>query len=302
MAKNLRQQLTFAVRNSFSEGRQKHNLKGSNYHDKGRSYSYQTMQNRLDLAKQFSQYIKENYPDIKRATDVSPEQYNAFLEDKKEEGVSTQTLTRYTSDLRALAREINETFFHAYDYSEEIKAPKIEEKKGVRTNKGLEKETLQKLISGTTNKNLKLGIKIGSCFGLRAEGLVKITAKDIYEKDGHYYCHVVEKGGRPREVRALSDDFARGIFNRTRNIEGPLIPIQAKSLEKAMRRQMDREGVEHPQGAFHSIRKAYAQSLYNQCRDEGMNKHETIGYVNEQLGHSKERDSDLLSHYVSNMW
>lgn len=304
MGRSLEQQLTYPVRQSFKERVQKHSLKGTkDWHSQGRSFSYQTMQNRLDSAKQFSKFMKENYPDVKMAVEVRTDHFNEFLRFKAE-NCTKATLERYASDMRALTREISVTYSRGRNFSHEIKTPQADHD-GVRSACGVTNDVVNQVYKATKNDNLKMGITLGTTFGLRSEGIVTVKQSDVFRNDaGKVCCHVTEKGGRERTVTALNDKMGENALKMAQNrSEGVLVPIQARSLEKALNRQMNALGLRSVghNGAFHDIRKGFAQNLYDKCRAEGMSKRETIQYVNVQLGHSAERDSDLLSHYVADM-
>lgn len=88
---------------------------------------------------------------------------------------------------------------------------------------------------------------------------------------------------------------------RNRGEKQLLIPTRDKSLERAVTRELKANNEHERYIGLHAARKTWAQELYNQYRQEH-SKFETVGYVNEQLGHSAERDQELLDRYVYDAW
>ena len=61
--RSIKQQITYAVRQSHTKGVSKRYEKLNNpkWQERGQSWSYQTLENRLETAKQFSKFMSENY-------------------------------------------------------------------------------------------------------------------------------------------------------------------------------------------------------------------------------------------------
>lgn len=310
MGKNrtLEQQLTYAVRQSHNTGESKRYQKKTNpeWQELGKSWSFQTMGNRLELAHAFGKWMKQEYPDVKLAREIKAEHYNTFLETHKHKW-SQATLTRYTSDLRAIQREIEHCYAKVphMDVKRQIRANKgvTDGNKNVRSSVAMKKADFDKLTE-TTNKTLKDALTLAYTFGLRSEGICTIKAEDITEKDGKVYATVTEKGGRTRTVEALREDWGKyAKQNLSDGREGRICQAKPESLQRALLREMKKTGMadQYRGEKFHKIRKLYAQELYDKYRQDHT-KRESIRLVNVALGHSAERDSDLLEKYVANIW
>ena len=308
--RSIKQQITYAVRQSHTKGVSKRYEKLNNpkWQERGQSWSYQTLENRLETAKQFSKFMNENYSDIKKANEITPEHFNSFLQDGASLGWSKATLDARASDCRAIARELDATYHISHEstpnYRVDIKPPSVAVKHPVRTNKGIESDDLKKLetsCSGTLYKALTLA----HTFGLRAEGLATVKGENIYRAaDGTVHCTITEKGGRERDITALNRELGEKAFSIAKAVSSNerILPVKADSLSRALTRQMERTGLKekYSKVSMHAVRKTFAQDCYDNYRTNHT-KHETIRYVNEQLGHGADRDVALLALYVENI-
>lgn len=305
--RTIEQQLTHAVRQSHTTGTSKRYEKKTNpeWQELGKSWSHQTMQNRLELAHAFGKFMKTEFPEIKLVRDLKAEHYNAYLEKNKERW-SSATLQRYMSDFRAIQREVEHCYANIpkMDVRHEIRAYKpSNEQMAMRTSNAMEKADFDKLTE-CTNVNLKNALTLAYTFGLRSEGICTIKAEDITEKDGKVYATVTEKGGRTRTVEALTEEMGKYVKENLADARtGRICETQPESLRRALQREMKKTGMadKYRGEKFHKIRKLYAQELYDKHRQEH-SKRESIQYVNVALGHSADRDTDLLACYVSNIW
>ena len=308
--RSIKQQITYAVRQSHTKGVSKRYEKLNNpkWQERGQSWSYQTLENRLETAKNFSKFMCENYSEIRRADEITPEHFNAYLRSGAALGWSKATLDARASDCRAIARELDTTYriIHAVlpNYKIDIKPPKVETQTFVRTNKGIEADDLKKLET-SCNDTLYKAITLAHTFGLRAEGLATIKGGNVYRaEDGNIHCIITEKGGRERDIKALNEELGENALAISKAVEKEerILPVKADSLSRALTRQMERTGLKekYPKVSMHAIRKTFAQECYDNYR-KSHTKYETIRYVNEQLGHGADRDVALLSKYVENI-
>lgn len=305
--RNIRQQLTYAVRNNTAFGESKHAEKGkglgmkSVIHD-GRSYSYCTFNARLDTAKQFSRWINNNYPDIKMAREITSEHANEFLIDKAKT-CRNATLESYASNLRALAKEINTTYKGSKIDSDEIKTV-------------LGTKTPSRTVTMHTDdfRALKDSFKADSlghralCLeeatGARVEGLTKLTPNDITilsDTRANVYIHG-EKGGRNRTVEVYGAKHVQELQHIKDIVPSGqrICGVKPDSLNRSFNRHLNKLGLKtkYELTSVHSMRKAWAQKIYDRYRLTH-SKLETVKYVNVQLGHGAERDQILLDRYVA---
>lgn len=302
MARSLIQQLNYCVHKSFNPGRSKHYDKEHHQgRDRGLIYSYETKYDRLDVVNNFGKFMKEKYPEIKMARDLQPTHFQDYLNDCKERGCTQATLTSRTSHLRALCREMA----HIYPTCEKIPEKAIKTPLAVREkirDHQMPIETRERVLE-RANGNLRTAMELSKAFGLRSQEITHVRARDIYERDGSIYCHVERgKGNRNREVQALDRERGERCLELVRGLpeQERLVPIKDKSLERSLTRELQRGGEHELHIGFHGLRKTWSQELYNDYR-ESHSKLETVIYVNEQLGHSGDRDEELLARYVADL-
>ena len=64
MGKNLKHQFIHAIEDNFKESMDKHSMKANDIRNDGKVFSYADRKNLIDVASNFSNYMKENYKDI----------------------------------------------------------------------------------------------------------------------------------------------------------------------------------------------------------------------------------------------
>lgn len=308
MAKNrsMQQQLTYVVRNTMSIGQSKHADKGLGKkgvrHD-GRSYSYATANGRLDVAKQFGKFMRDEYPEVKMAVQIKADHMNEFLQSKAG-SCSNDTLRTYSSHLRALAKEIHTTYGKDLNIRKnDIKTPESTIAP-VRTVT-MTQEDIEKIHETYyENSNGDKAMVISRCTGARAEEIVTLRKEDVFTKDGTIYVHLNGKGGRERDVKVQEREMGKRLLEIAKNTPDNerIVPIKVGSIERSLERHMKSLGMkeQYKNTGFHSMRKAWSQRTYDRYR-ETHTKKESIEYVNEQLGHGAERDVALLGRYVENI-
>lgn len=307
--RSMKQQLTYAVRSNTAIGQSKHSekskgkgMKGA-HHD-GRSYSYSTLNSRLDTAKQFGNWMKNSHPEIEMARDISADHVNEFLREKAETCRSA-TLESYASNLRALSREVNKTY-HCQSYNPvEINTPSSE-KEASRTMPMQHKDIERLKSSFKTDSVGHRAICMEQATGARVEGLTKLTAGDIriLSRDrAEVYIHG-EKGGRNRTVDVVGEEHVRELDHIKEIIpeKERICPVKPDSLNKAFNRHLKQLGLKdkYELTSTHAMRKEWAQRTYDRYR-ENHSKLESVKYTNKQLGHGAERDQVLLDRYVANV-
>ena len=112
--KNLKAQLNFAITSCFKGnsrqnggfGASKHSDMASNQKN-GKIYSWSSYHSRVDVACQFSSYVREHYPEVKEARQLTKEMAESFLLSKS----ATCTTETSTSGEAASAGGVYFFFF-----------------------------------------------------------------------------------------------------------------------------------------------------------------------------------------------
>lgn len=316
----LRQQIIQAIVHSCAFGADKNSLKTTTVSGRKilentwRIFSYAQKDALIDLASPAMRFTKQNHPEIRLVRDVTVEHWNEFLQ-LKAKSCSTATLKQYCTKIRKLERCVNHHYGVHVNWSTKLRAPASEKTPdGSRLRiQQMTNEDFEALINWAKRPEAKsvafIGWELSARFGYRVSGAARARVKDInLENTGKFgfgQIHIIEKGARHRDVdiRSKEDrEFIEEII-ADRHPDDKLVGITADSIDRHLYRAMDvlRMKDRYPVTAEHSIRKLYAQSLWYQCRAAGMTRKECIGYCNEQLGHNRTRDVQLLNLYVHDM-
>jgi len=301
MGKNLKHQFIHAIEDNFKEGMDKHSIKANDIRNDGKVFSYADRKNLIDIASNFSNYMKVNYPDIRQVKEVRAEHIQGFFNDKAKE-CSNATLKQYQAKFNKLEKVVNKT----YNINTKYKGytlPLAKENTKIRDS-SMSKEDFKKLEKAFNNSNssAKVAIQLTSRAGLRVSECTKLQGRDINLKDG--VIHVEGgKGGRNRDVPMREQD--KQYFSSLKSNVGDrerVCPVQSDSINKSIDRAMKREGIrnKYSDTSIHCIRKMYAQEEFNRCRSEGIEIKQALQRVSVLLGHGEDR-IELMRQYVLNI-
>ena len=298
MGKNLKHQFIHAIEDNFKEGMDKHSMKANNIRNDGKVFSYADRKNLIDVASNFSNYMKENYKDIRQVKDIRAEHIQSFFNCKAKE-CSNATLKQYQAKFSKLEKVVNNTYNINVRYNG-YELPLSKENTKVR-NTSMSKDDFKKLEKSfsTSKSSAKVAIQLTARVGLRVSECSKLQGRDINLKDG--VIHVEDgKGGRNRDVPIRESD--KEYFNNLKANVGDMervCPVRSDSINKAIDRAMNREGIRNKYNdtSIHCIRKMYAQNEFNRCRNEGMEIKQALQEVSILLGHGEDR-MELMRQYV----
>lgn len=310
MARSLKSQVIHAISTSFY-GDQERGISGgfgtSKHSDKisnqkaGKIYSYDCYNNRQDVAKEFCSWMKNEHPEIRRASDLTERHATEFLAKKSSE-VSTNTLTNIRSQLKGIASAINHTYQSA-DVSLDTPVMSGTTDRNVKTV-SMVKSDYVKLVDSYKDaySTGATGARVIYSSGLRASEVCTLKGSDITVKDGVATVHVANgKGGRMRDV-VITDkervDTLKDISDHF--MENRVCDIKPQSLEINISRHLNsiETDQEYKYNSCHAIRKEYAQNTYDQHKESGCSSSEAWGKTCESLGHSADRQA-LFNTYIS---
>lgn len=309
-SRSLKSQVLHAISTSFY-GDQERGIAGgfgtSKHSDKisgqkaGKIYSYSSYNNRQDVAKEFCSWMKEYHPEVKMASDLNERHSTEFLAKKSNE-VSTNTLNNIRSQLKGIGEAINHTYKSA-DVSFDTPAMSGTTDRNVKTV-SMVKSDYVKLVDSYKDaySTGAVGAKVIYSSGLRASEVCTLKGSDITVKDNTAVVHVASgKGGRMRNV-VITDkervDILRDISEHFR--ENKVCEIKPQSLEINISRHLNNieTDQEYKYNSCHSLRKEYAQDMYDQHKASGCSSSEAWGRTCESLGHSADRQA-LFNTYIS---
>ncbi|MDB2091116.1 tyrosine-type recombinase/integrase [Clostridium paraputrificum] len=294
------QQFNNAINNCFKEGMDKHADKAYNPVLTEKIYSYSAMNNLKDFAKNLSNYIKENYPYIKRIGDIKEEQLQNFLNNKNQKGCSQNTLDLYKSNLNKLEMVVNKTYSSVnWDFKNTVETPaSIKEFNGNRgVNSVISREDYNKILNYCRENKSTSGdaILLQNGLGIRVEELAQIKIRNI-DLDNNVLILDNTKGGKEL-IREMTPEVREIIQERMSIVSDKIIDVKSDSINAQLRRIEDRLGL--PRHSNHDIRRLIAQEHYDAYREEGYSKKKALEKTSKWLNHVGPREQMITKSYIT---
>ena len=317
--KNLKAQFQFAIQSCFQgNSRQSGGFGASKHSDivtgqkNAKIYSWSSYHNRVDVACQFAAYVREHYPEVREARQLTPEMAESFLLSKSG-SCTTETLDCYRSNLASLGDNINRTYSTA---RVDLRVSKVV---GTTANQPTRCKAMTDAQIAILRDSYKPGssghtaVTLASVAGCRASEIVRLKPEHIEVKSSSLATVFIRggKGNRdrtiqihdPQDVKQLADIKASAAAGER------LVPTKVGSIQKSLNRHMAKLSgssgnsmkAEFQHTGFHSIRKNYAQREYDRHR-ENHTRQESLDYVSQQLGHGAGRDLATLQRYIANIY
>ena len=297
--RSLFQQFNYAINENFKEGRDKHAEKKADPELTEKIYSYSSMNNLKDFSKNLSNFFKENNPDIKRIGDIKESNLQDFLNAKKEEGCSQNTLNMYRSNINKLEQIVNKTFnsvrWDVKDLETPISPKKIDPSRGAQNP--ISREDYNKILDYFKENKSASGdaILAQNGLGLRVEELAQIKVKNVDLEKGELKFSNT-KGGKEltKNINNIKDVLMRNMDGK--NPEDKIFNIKSGSINKQLNRVEDKLGL--TRHSTHDIRRLLAQEKYDSCREQGMSKQESLAVTSKFLNHITPRERMLTKSYI----
>ena len=140
MSNSLKHQFKEAIEGCFTPGADKHAIKrdkeqkGKNLH---RIYSYSERKNLIDIAMNFVNFLRTEFPEIRYVKHIKPKHCTAFLNSKVNDCTQT-TIVQYSYRFNKLSKIVDKYFHIHTNYSSEI--PKSDRNVEIRHRFRLELE------------------------------------------------------------------------------------------------------------------------------------------------------------------
>jgi|GEM_PF-3167091 len=267
---------------------------------------------------QMANFVKENYPATKYLTRIKSYHWNHFLETKVST-CSTKTLNLYHSYICKLELSAEQfmNLKHPLKWSEKLIRPE-----SLKTPIGellrvqqMSVKDFNKVMAYTQQKKARwskasIAFELSRRFGLRVAECADICVNNVFlNEPGKWdngYITIIGKGKRFRKIDIRTTDDRAYIVNAIDGLDpdDKIVGIDKGSINKELWRIMTFLKIKqkYPVTGIHSIRKLYSQETFRWVQKEKkMKEAEAMRYVNAQLGHSEERDSDLLAVYVKDV-
>lgn len=287
--RNLKYQFLNCIEQHFKENLNKHSIKkvGKTGNE---VFSYSQRKNLIDVASNFSNYMKENHAEIKQVKDINSQHIQEFLATKAD-NCSQKTLEQYQSQFRKLENLVNDTYKANVNYHEVIVPKSAKNGGGKLRNDMLSNENYNKLMTNSTNQNFKNALELSRAYGLRASECAKLRGSD-FKNDG---LHIVDSKGKRSRVIQYETKKQLEIKQKFEN-EERICNCRTQSLQQAFRREKLKNNIDSFSD-FHASRKAYATERFQEYRKSGLSVQQSLDRVSHQLGHNDNRN-DLMKEYI----
>lgn len=301
MARNLNGQITFAVNKCFQEGVNKHDYKAENGREMGEKiFSYSEKFRLKDMGKSLQNYIKENFPTVKRVDQIDSKVIQSFLNSKTE--CTQNTVNSYANTIFKLQNVLESTYksFNS-DWRNEVAIPSVERQSAIDrgADSVMNREDYNTILNYTIENPSQSGyaLQIQNFMGIRVEEVARIKLENI-DLDKQIIT-IKGKGGRTIDKPIPTDkiDLIKEIINKNFDVKNDrLLSIEGSSINKYLNRLEKKLGLkEH---SNHDIRRLIAQERFDSLRKEGYSQKEAVNLTSQWLSHGNNRGDMLEKSYI----
>jgi integrase len=313
LMRSLYQQQKYAINQMETFGHSRHlDKKDPNINTEDNIYSIKGAESHKDLAKNFSNFMKENYPEVRAMVDVKAKHITAFF-DAHAGAWSQKTIDSYYGKFQKIENACRRFLSKDISYMDGVEKPRSEKEK-VRV-RAMEQADFDRISSKLCEKETPTGwmaLHISARCGLRVNEAACLKGARI-----NLTKHVIEiregaKGGKPRDVPIRPQDMQFFANLKNRFGDGYLFShpdgthYRADSLNKPIRDAIHELGLndKYDRTTIHSVRKMWAGERLREeiSRLGGGTDKKTIlkawGRVEKELGHEDMFRRDLYNTYV----
>lgn len=299
--RSIKQQILYAINCHISYGQSKRAYKKDHSGaTDGKIFSIDRANALRDTAKSFSQFVKNNYPDIRMIKDIPPEAAQEYI-NAHINGWSNATACEVVSRLHMIAQQINNTFHCSVVL--DATAPKKDTARNIRTA-ALSAEDIEKLRADLKGRRTMgaCALEIGSRCGLRAKEIEHLKGNRINLDRWVIKIREGGKNGKYRDIPIRPKD--RDYFSRLKETTPPgayiTQGVKRDSLNHAIRESMKRCDIsdKYIKSAIHAIRKFYARERYREEIAAGRDRRHAWQIVQKELGHGSGFRKALFDVYI----
>lgn len=298
-------QFVVALSMNFNEGTKKHSYKKEHGRQQCKVFfSYSDYHHTVDIARAFARYVRENYPDIKHAYQITNTQVAAFLNEKNGT-CNMKTLATYVSRLNHLAHALEASDPGVREHggkSWNMPKPKDytkEEKVRDLWMPAKDREKLEEYLALASDCRGKRALQIALATGLRVHECVTLRGNGIYIDE-----RVVRgkgKGGRHYETTIREEYIELMCEFKDKYGEQIIADLKASSANSYLHACLKKCGIDSKYAAhrtgIHSIRKNVSQDLYDSQRKMGKTHIEAATIASRNLSHGRYR-TDVDRNYI----
>lgn len=316
---NIKYQINSAINDAFCPGRSKRSDKFSQNGLEWRIYSYSHKDAMHEVGKNLIDFCSKVYG-IKLLNQVEPEMIQAWI-DSKAETCNELTLKGYISNIKKLELIAAHKFDGIAWESSSVSLPASNKLGGIVKDKVMSDEVADQVIN-EMRKGVALtwrSVELSRSLGLRIEETVGVSVKDLILDGGGdgFGTFVIRKGcgskgNRPRIIPIPDAETGKRLADMVKGMDiDSLIVYNIKTgaklskdaPNKAFVRALSKLGFyeEYKANLNHALRKNFATKYFNEYRKTHSRK-DTVGRVNEILGHGRQRSEGELKTYVHDIY
>jgi len=275
-------------------------------------YSWSSYHSRVDVGCQFSAFVRENYPEVKEARQLTKEMAESFLLSKSA-SCTTETLDCYRSNLASLGENINRTYGTAKVNLKVGKVVGTTANQATRCKAMTDAHITALRDSNTPGSTGHTAVTLATVAGCRASEIVRLKPENIEVKSSSFATVFIRggKGNRDRTIQIHDPQGVKVLADiKASAAEGErLVGCKVGSIQKSLNRHMaalpgnngSSMKAEFQYSGYHAIRKNFAQREFDRYR-QNHTRQESLNFVSQQLGHGAGRDLATLQRYVSNIY
>lgn len=303
--KNLRYQIIQVCKDNFRENIDKHSYYKQNGRDQADIiFSHTSKINTERIGKNFSNFMKEEYPEIKKLADIETKHVQSFL-DSKAETCTHNTLVTYHGGMRKLEKLINKTYKSAeLDYGDKITVPRSEriadDNRGVGAQ--ISREDYNKILDVAKESTCQsaYAVRLQEHLCIRVAEITTLDRDKVhFNSDGTSTINITNtKGGRSmsRELDEEGTNLVKEILDKKFD-DNKLFDIRSSSVNDYLRDTEDK--LEIDRHSFHDIRRTLAQEYYDNLREQGYSIEDAANETSLYLNHNKDREALLRKSYIN---
>lgn len=307
MGRNLQYQFLNAIDKAFDGGgHDKHTDKHNGKH-LDTVYSYAERKGLIELSSQVARFIKESYPDTKKVLDIKEEMIQNFL-NSKSETCNKETLGQYGSRIHKLEHIVNDVYKGSASWYNDLIIPTSKVSNDKTRNISMSREDYNSILNRAYSMNSSskalIAIELAGRFGMRVSETCKLQPRDINFQTMKLHIHESKgKKNRDIDIRERDINFLEKTIEKLPQ-DVRIVDIKEDSVNKYLARAEEALGIRDKyrdaDTGIHCIRKMVAQEKYDEFREHGLSKKDSLNAVSLYLGHGVNRD-ETMRQYVLNI-
>ena len=324
MSVNLRRQLEHAIAECFTPRHSKYADKRNTEIDTSwKIYSLSSRRDLIATSRDFANFIKAEFSDVKKAYQITPEMAQEFI-DSKALTCGRKTMMKIISHVKKLDIVCQHTYARSrIDWdTNSLKMPDVVKADGFKKDKPLSIDKACEIIEtmkAKTNSESVNAVVLSTYLGLRVRETTHAKVENLHFSGGEFGFGFIEipkgpdggaKGGRARitPIISLEGQTALKQLVKDKNPSDYIVskadgkPMTETNVETRLRECMDElYGKEFIGNRIHALRKCYAQSYFDVTRT-GCSRKEAVSKTNVVLGHGADRGEHMVRMYVASIY